>query len=198
MDDIRANALRIFDERLKFTEKAQQAHILCQSGPAGQLRPSTWEPSEESELVKRAKHCVKAGESMLIRVPAITTDAYWDFQRETFMTLVDLFQLDHAVLRPISTIESAFALFPGDQTETLYIRISTSLLVWSFNMLSRTTRGLIITCGTEKYEMNETHSPSPAVLRLSHRTNLFCEPMGLLWHCFFYGLGKSKEMNDMC
>lgn len=22
--------------------------------------------------------------------------------------------------------------------------------------------------------------------------------MGFLWYCFFYGLGKFKEMNDMC
>lgn len=198
MEDVRATALRVFNERLRFTGKPQQAYILCQTGSAAEQRPFAWEWIEESELVIRAKLCVEPGESMLIWLPAITTDAYWDIQQETFMSLVDLFQLDYAALRPISTIETAFCLFPGDRSETIYIRISSSIVVWAFDKSSHTTRGFIITGGTETYDSNEQHSPSPAILHLRHRAHLLGEPLGLLWHCYVYGLNKSKEINDKC
>lgn len=149
MEQIRRQALSCFEQNSHFSGTSQTSYILSHEPTP------LWEPFPETELYAQAESRLAAGASVLVSLPLVSADIRFDFERELFIAMVDLFQLDHAIFRPLSSIESTFCWYPGKNNYTFYARVSVNAGLWTFDRRSGTTRGLVIPCGTKKYDLYE-------------------------------------------
>ncbi|KAK0106055.1 hypothetical protein ONS95_004560 [Cadophora gregata] len=186
MEILRASSLRHFHERITFTEKEQNSHVLA-SGPKD-ASPAKWIPYAMYELLEQTKLQLTAGKSVLVCIPRIKKDLSIDFRRQLFMELFTTLQLDVEALRPLSSIETTFCRVFGAGSGSFYVRIGNDMLIWTFDAASGTTRGLLIPC-----------APSSVLnSRLEDNFKLLKQPLGLLWQCFVIGIESMKDNNDRC
>ncbi|PVH75688.1 hypothetical protein DL98DRAFT_316397 [Cadophora sp. DSE1049] len=169
MEALRAGSLRIFNEKIRFNENTQDAHVLA-PGPRNDS-PKKWKLYKGSELLEQTKLQLTAGESVLL-----------------FMEIFNTLQLDQGALRPLSSIETTFCRVFDTGVETFYVRVGDDILIWTFDSSSGTTRGLLIPCATGS-ELGSRVEDNFALLK---------QPLGLLWQCFVLGIESTKSLNDRC
>jgi hypothetical protein len=195
MEQIRRDALNRFNQNIHFTGISQNSHILSQ-GPEPR-----WSSFPEAEIFTQAKNRLTAGGSLLVCLPHVSADIRFDFKRELFIALVDLFKIDHAAFRPLSSIESTFCWYPGKQNDTYYARVSMTSVLWTFDRASSTTRALLISCGTQAYiayTPAERASISAVKFFPEYDAELLSQPLGLVWHSCILGVKWAKTKNDEC
>lgn len=198
MEQFRSQAEHYFNESGFFHPDPSPAYIL----DGIDRRNGTHKAVRGPELEAEAKNRRDKGVSTLICIGCTPgSKQILQFERDSFMALWDVFEIDHAILRQLSTVETAYCEILTAKGHCFYVRIAHTIFIWTFSDSARCTFGFVI--GTPRPKVPEPgavpvvdYDVDGYVARLMKDFQLLDQPYGLLWLCLLYGIDYAKASND--